>query len=226
MTPFPTQATINCYVRYAARPAVSKGVTMESDRHVAEGQGATSANVTDLAETDQVRLRDGAIVYLRRAVAADETELRSFLCGLRPEARHLRFFTAACDLDSAAHWASTTGGDRCGLLAHDEAGRLVGHAAFIALDSDRAEVAIEVADHLHDEGLGTILIERLAAVAEARGMSTFVAEVLPENRRMLEVFRDGFDARVRMLDGTDAVELRTSSWRLARERFATASEIV
>lgn len=173
-----------------------------------------------------VRLRDGALVYLRRVLAADERELRAFLGGLRPKARRLRFFTAACDLDSAARWASTTGGDRCGLLAHDKAGRLVGHAAFIKLDSDRAEVAIEVADHLHDEGLGTILIERLAAVAEARGISTFVAEVLPENRRMLEVFRDGFDARVRMHDGTVTVELPTSSWRLARERFATVSEIV
>ena len=35
---------------------------------------------------------------------ADEAELRSFLGGLCLEARHLRFFTAAVDLDIAAHW--------------------------------------------------------------------------------------------------------------------------
>jgi GNAT superfamily N-acetyltransferase len=80
-------------------------------------------------------------------------------------------------------------------------------------------VAVEVADHLHGRGLGTILIQRLASVAEGRGITRFIAEVLPENRAMLSVFRDGFDAHLTLHDGTDAVEFPTASWRLARERF-------
>jgi GNAT superfamily N-acetyltransferase len=172
---------------------------------------------------ERVRLRDGGIVTIRRATAADETDLRAFLGGLCLDARRFRFFTAAADLDTAARWAATSGNDRLGLLAHDCAGALVGHAAFIQLDAKRAEVAVEVADHLHGNGLGTILIERLAVIAEAHGITQFVAEVLPENRAMLEVFCDGFDAHVRLRDGIDTVEFATTTWRLACERFGSAA---
>jgi hypothetical protein len=50
-----------------------------------------------------------------------------------------------------------------------------------------------------------------------------VAEVLPENRAMLDVFRDGFDAHVAFHEGIDTVEFPTSTWRLARERFGSES---
>ncbi len=93
------------------------------------------------------------------------------------------------------------------------------------LDEQRAEVAVEVADHLHGRGLGTILIERLAAVAEARGITRFVAEVLPDNSAMLDVFRDGFDAQLHFHDGTDTAEFPTAAWRLAHERFAQAPDV-
>jgi GNAT superfamily N-acetyltransferase len=105
-------------------------------------------------------------------------------------------------------------------VAHDETGMLVGHAVYTVLAPARAEVAVEVADHLHGRGLGTILIERLAVIAEQRGITHFVAEVLCENRAMLDVFRDGFDARAVRHDGPEErVEFLTSGWRLAHERF-------
>ena len=119
----------------------------------------------------------------------------------------------------AAHLVAAAGADRFGLVVHDEAGLLVGHAVCIQMDEARAEVAVEVADRMHGLGLGTILIERLAAVAEQRGVTRFVAEVLPDNRGMLDVFRDGFDAELSFRDGADTVEFPTASWRLARERF-------
>lgn len=47
-----------------------------------------------------------------------------------------------------------------------------------------------------------------------------MAEVLCENRAMLDVFREGFDARVVRHEGTEErVEFLTSGWRLAHERF-------
>lgn len=171
-------------------------------------------------ETELVRLRDGCSVTIRPASTLDEPALRSFLAGLCLEARRLRFFTVAADVSKAAHWAASTGADRCGLVAHDETGVLVGHAAYIQLDETRAEVAVEVADHLHDRGLGTILIERLAVIAEQHGITHFVAEVLSENHAMLDVFREGFDGRVVLHEGPEErVEFLTSGWRLARERF-------
>jgi len=121
---------------------------------------------------------------------------------------------------SAAHLAAAADAEHCGLIAHDEMGVLVGHATYVKLDETRAEVAVEVADHLHDRGLGTILIERLAAVAETRGITHFVAEVLSENQAMLDVFREGFDAHVLRREGCEErVEFLTSGRRLAHERL-------
>jgi acetate---CoA ligase (ADP-forming) len=175
--------------------------------------------VADVDELELLRLRDGSLVTVRRTTAADEPALRSFLAGLCLEAQRLRFFSGAVDIGCAAHLAADTSTGRFGLVAHDEMGVLVAHALYIQLDDERAEVAVEVADHLHDRGLGTILIERLGVVAERHGITRFVAEVLPENRAMLDVFRDGFDAHVTCREGVDRVEFPTSAWRTASERF-------
>jgi GNAT superfamily N-acetyltransferase len=149
--------------------------------------------------------------------------MRAFLMSLCASSLRLRFFTAAANVADAAHWAACTPADRYGLLAHDEAGVLVAHAVYVQLDRTRAEVAVEVADRLHGRGLGTILMQRIGAVAQERGITHFVAEVLPENRAMLDVFRDGFDAHVALHEGIDTVEFPTSSWCLARERFGPES---
>jgi GNAT superfamily N-acetyltransferase len=170
-----------------------------------------------------VRLREGSAVTIRPVRAEDEAPLRTFLNELCPEARRLRFFTGAADMRTAAHWAADAPAGTHGLLAHDEMGALVAHASYAQLDSKCAEVAVEVADHLHGRGLGTLLIERLAAIAEERGIAQFVAEVLPDNCPMLGVFRNGFDARVAFHDGVEKVVLPTAAWRLARARFEVGS---
>ncbi|HTB70079.1 MAG TPA: GNAT family N-acetyltransferase, partial [Solirubrobacteraceae bacterium] len=172
----------------------------------------------DLVER-AVTLRDGSALAVRRSSPGDEAALRAFIAGLCLEARRLRFFTGAVDVERAAHDTAASDPGRIGLVALDADGRVVGHALCIGLGDDRAEVAVEVADSLHGEGLGTILIERLAALAERRGIARFVAEVLPDNAAMLDVFRDGFDAHVAWRAGVDVVEFPTSAWRLARERF-------
>jgi GNAT superfamily N-acetyltransferase len=163
-------------------------------------------------------MQDGSKVTIRLSTTGDESALFGFLAGLGWEARRLRFFTGAVNLGEAAHLSA--GGDprRAGLLAFDEGGDLVGHALYIQFGADepsRAEVAVEVADSLHGVGLGMILIERLGEIAEHRGISTFVAEVLPDNNAMLDVFCDGFDAEVHWRDGLERVESPTSAWRLA-----------
>ena len=183
-----------------------------------ESRIATS--IDGAPQPELVRLRDGSLVTIRPVRKEDQTPLRVFLNGLCAEARRLRFFSGAIDTAEAAQWAADSGTGRCGLVAHDETGMIVGHAVYIVLEPIRAEVAVEVADHLHGRGLGTILIERLAVTAEQRGITHFVAEVLCENRAMLEVFREGFDARVVHHEGPEErVEFLTSDWRLAHERF-------
>ena len=111
--------------------------------------------------------------------------------------------------------------DGCGLLALGGAGEIIGHALYVRVGPSLAEVAVEVADRVHGEGLGTILVGRLAEIAERRGITRFVAEVLSENKEMLDVFREGFGARVISHQSVQRVDFPTSSWSLARERFDT-----
>jgi GNAT superfamily N-acetyltransferase len=122
-----------------------------------------------------VKLRDGSSVTVRAVGPGDEAPMRAFLVGLCASSLRLRFFTAGANVADAAHWAACTPPDRYGLLAHDQAGVLVAHAVYVQLDRTRAEVAVEIADHLHGRGLGTILMQRIGAVAQARGITHFVA---------------------------------------------------
>ncbi len=156
-------------------------------------------------------------------LAADEEQLCRFLTALGLEARRLRFFSGGVDIEQLAHQVAATGPGRLGLLAIDAGGEIAGHAVAICLSPQTAEVAVEVSDDLHGEGLGTILIERLAQLAEARGIETFVAQVLGDNRAMLDVFQEGFDAHVSWREGLDVVEFPTSAWRLAAARYPSAT---
>jgi GNAT superfamily N-acetyltransferase len=196
------------------------GTTAFSPRATDSPRGWES-DQADVSKPQLVRLRDGSNVTVRRTGPGDEAALRSFLSGLCLEAKRLRFFTGAADMNYAAHLGVAADADHYGLIAHDEAGVLAGHVTYVKLDDAHAEVAVEVSDHLHGRGLGTLLIEMLAAVAEQRGITHFDAEVLCENHEMLDVFRDGFNARAMRHEGPEErVEFLTSGWRLARERFA------
>lgn len=170
---------------------------------------------------DELFLRDGLRVVTRAVTPDDEPALWQFLTGLSPDSRRLRFFTGAADLRAEAQ-RGAAGDDAVhhGVLALARSRGIVGHATYVrAAGSDRAEVAVEVADDLHHLGLATLLMIRLAQFAEELHITHFFAEVLAENQDMLAVFRDGFAARTR--SGPDALEVEfpTSSWRAADERF-------
>jgi GNAT superfamily N-acetyltransferase len=191
-----------------------------SSSRTTPGSGARTGD-TGRPSVELIRLRDGSPVTIRQVLAGDEPALSSFLSGLCLQARRMRFFTEAASMRIAAQLVSAVGDERYGLIARDDTGTVVGHASYARLEGTRAEVGVEVADHLHGRGLGTILIERLAAAAERCGITVFVAEVLCENGAMLDVFRDGFDARVVRREGPEeTVEFPTASWRLTDGRLA------
>ena len=49
-------------------------------------------------------------------------------------------------------------------------------------------MAFVVADDYQHRGLGTLLLQRLADAARVRGIETFTAQTLAENRDMIDVF--------------------------------------
>jgi acetate---CoA ligase (ADP-forming) len=163
-------------------------------------------------EADAV-LRDGATVHLRPVRRDDEAALRAFFASLSGDSRLLRFFSGASDVAAAA----TTMVDvdyrqSYGLLASCADVELpVGHGAYMTTAPGRAEVAFAVADALQGQGLGTILLAHLAEAAYEAGVGVFVAEVLPHNRRMIEVFRDsGFPLSSTSEEGALCIELPLS----------------
>jgi RimJ/RimL family protein N-acetyltransferase len=67
-------------------------------------------------------------------------------------------------------------------------------------DTDRAEVAFLVTDARQRQGIGSVLLERLAAAAWRRGITTFIAETQSDNRDMLRVFAESGYAVRRSFD--------------------------
>ena len=150
--------------------------------------------------TDVV-LRDGSTVRIRPATAADEHLVQDYFVGLSDESRRLRFWAQSVDVTEAARrTVDVDGVDHLTLIATLGAeGQMIGGAQFIRVDTTaRAEVALSVTDEFQGHGLGSILVGMLAQAATAQGIGTFVAEVLPENHRMIGVFRDsGFLVTIR-----------------------------
>ena len=157
----------------------------------------------------------------------DEAAVRAFLEALSPDATRLRFFSGAPDLQWAArHAIDVDYGDRDGLVATTGKGRVVAHAEYVRAEDGDAEVAFAVADEYQGRGLGTILLAHLAESAAEHGIERFSAEVLPENYRMLEVFREsGFASSMHVQPGSVAVESATSISEDAVRRFERRDQI-
>jgi GNAT superfamily N-acetyltransferase len=175
--------------------------------------GALSEVITPRALA--LNQRNRLAVSIRTVTSQDEGAILAFLTGLSLESRCLRFFGVGVNLRAEAHrGAAGDDSDHHGLLAIAPDRGLVGHAIYVrAPGSDRAEVAVEVADDLHRMGLATMLLTRLAQVAEARQIRSFFAEVLPENSDMLTIFRDRFAAEAFVRRGEVDIEFPTSNWR-------------
>ena len=79
---------------------------------------------------------------------------------------------------------------------------IIGIGRYDRIDPRSAEVAFNISDHYQGRGIGSVLLEHLAAIAQEFGITRFTAEVLPQNRKMLAVFSDaGYDVRRHVEDG-------------------------
>ncbi len=182
-----------------------------------------------------VVLVDGTGVRVRPIRPGDADPLVAFHAGLSAETIHRRFFSAHPSLspEEARRFTTVDYARRMALVA-EWRGRLVAVARYEGLeDAEVAELAVVVDDDFQGRGVGTVLLEQLAAYARRRGIERFEAETLPENVTMLRVFDDlGLERSQRVVDGTVVVTLELAptppylAARDRRERRAIARSLV
>ena len=158
-------------------------------------------------------LADGSTVTIRPLTPGDEAAVLDLhACRMSPDNQRLRFFAmsklapaaAAARLCAPAHEGFLAlGAVAAPGLPHE---RLVGVVEY-QVDERRpavAEFAAAVADDWHHQGVATLLIEHLVHAAQDRGIRTFEADILAENREMLKVFAElGLEAN-RHTDGPES----------------------
>jgi GNAT superfamily N-acetyltransferase len=139
-------------------------------------------------------LRDGTKVRLRLVRPEDKQLLRAGFERWSAESRYARFLGPKtslsddelrylCELDHENHFA-------VGAVRDDDGPEVgLGIARFIRL-ADRpntAEAAIAVADEVQNKGLGKLLLSRLIAAANERGIERFRSEVLGSNASIVSL---------------------------------------
>jgi len=160
---------------------------------------------------EYVLLRQGESVLLRTATPADVPAVESFMAGVSRESLRRRFMGGVAKVARSAieELCVAEPRERLCLLAivgqdrDAEGAQVVGAGNYIAARvGGSAEVAFLVADAFQGRGISTLLLERLAGIAAASGFIGFEAEVLAENRAMIDVFREsGFEVHQSALGG-------------------------
>jgi acetyl coenzyme A synthetase (ADP forming)-like protein len=160
---------------------------------VPAGDVPRSAEMADgMAQGDSaaVRLADGTTATLRPISEEDGPAVVRFHSRLSPETIWLRYFSPhptltdreverLCRSGDPDHLAlvALRGDDIIGIAQYDR-----------AVGSDEAETAFAVLDAEQGNGVGTLLLEHLAARARLHGVKRFAADTLAVNNRMLGVF--------------------------------------
>jgi acetyl coenzyme A synthetase (ADP forming)-like protein len=167
-----------------------------------------SATATTAVETTDVILRDGSTLRLRAPVAEDADALLEFFSDLSERSRYLRFHGFPALGPKLVEPVLAPDWQERGALVGSLDGRIVAVANWVRLrDPSAAEIAFTVGDEFQRRGIGTRLLEQLAARAAEAGIEEFVAEVLQDNDTMLRVFRDAGFAITRAGEGGE-LEIR------------------
>lgn len=167
-------------------------------------------------EADVV-LADGGVAHVRLARTGDADALRSFYGRVSDASLLLRFFgNHAPQIEDEVHQLIESDQvDRVGLVMtiRDEIVAVVryvvgpGIASAPPADDRSADVAFLVRDDVQGGGIASLLLEHLAEVGRERGVRRFFAEMLPENRRMIGVFRSaGYRVKPALADGNVVVD--------------------
>ncbi|HZR94236.1 MAG TPA: GNAT family N-acetyltransferase [Gaiellaceae bacterium] len=178
-------------------------------------------------DATDVILRDGSTLRLRPPVDADAPALLDFFSGLSERSRYLRFHGFPALGPALVEPVLDPDWDERGALLGTLGDGVVALANYARLrDRRAAEVAFTVDDAYQGRGIGTRLLEQLAAAAAEVGIEEFVAEVLPDNRNMLDVFLNaGFDVVRELESGSIEVRFPIAATPRYREQVAARDHV-
>lgn len=159
------------------------------------------------------QLRNGQMILIRAGRPDDSDRIVQAFHKLDPESIYLRFFGPKKELSEAdlRRFREIDFDNRVVLLATiaiDEDETVIASGTYARNGANSAEIAFIVEEDYHRLGISGRLIKHLANIATAAGITTFTAEVLPQNNAMLGVFsRSGFPMKSHTSDGTVHITL-------------------
>lgn len=174
-----------------------------------------------------VVLRDGSTMHIRPIRPEDKEAMLSFFHTLSDESKYFSFFTIPRPEDIDLKYLTEIDYYNHFALVGEVEGEIVAVAHYIRnLETPhKAEVSFTIADHLQGKGIGTRLLELLAAIARERGISCFEGQTLASNRKMMNVFlNSGFDVERRISGGILQVSFSITETE-KYERMATERSI-
>lgn len=156
-------------------------------------------------------LKNGLQVTVRAIRPDDRDAVVAALRELDESSIYLRFFsqkqefspqelTEAVDVDFVRTVALVI------CIENGSGEKIIGGGRYIAFGDaeppDRAEVAFMVEEDCQGLGIASLTLRHLAGIAKQKGIAEFHAEVLPENKGMLAVFkRSGFPVKQESAEG-------------------------
>ena len=140
------------------------------------------------------RLRDGRPIEIRALRPDDRAEMLAAIGRTSTQSLQRRFFAPKKGFSEQemAFFLNIDFDNHVALVAQiDEDGHpaIAGGGRYIVVQPGKAEIAFMVVDAYQGQGIGTVLMRHLAALARDAGLKELVAEVLPENTAMLKVFK-------------------------------------
>nr|MBA2465632.1 GNAT family N-acetyltransferase [Nocardioidaceae bacterium] len=142
-----------------------------------------------------VLLRDGQAAHLRPIRGDDQELLVEFYEQVSAESKYLRFFAPMPRLSEkdVERFTHVDHHDRVAFVL-TVAQQVIAVARFDKILPSpgpvQAEVAFLVQDAHQGRGIAQLMLEHLAQAGRERGVQRFVAETLPENVRMSQIFRE------------------------------------
>nr|WP_157347410.1 bifunctional GNAT family N-acetyltransferase/acetate--CoA ligase family protein [Nocardioides sp. MAH-18] len=136
-------------------------------------------------------LRDGRAAHIRPIRAEDRDVFLEFYDRVSDQSKYYRFFSPMPRLSERdiERFINVDNVDRVAFVLTLQ-GQIIAVGRYDVIKPGEAEVAFLVEDQHQGRGIGQLLLEHLAQAGRERGVERFVAEVLPDNARMIQTFRD------------------------------------